>query len=313
MSLRAWVVLPLLVACGGSVELPSVDDEPIELRAWLDGPSRGAGGTLVVQTEFDRDGEIRVPEPVGEGLTFTADGGPTTEDLGQRQVVTQRYVFSGSAGSYEVPPMIATWTDPDGQTAQAESRAIFVDLDVEPPREGELADIVEPPQVWSVPWVPILGVGLLFAGGLLVAFRPRRAATVEEGPPPPPDEVALRRWDEVRRDEALDDEEKARLLALIFRQYVEDALGFGATAWTTTEIVSHLRQMSYLPEGNLPRARRLLRATDRVKFAEAHPGTDFFEDLDSDLRAFVASTRPSAWQQGAEVPPAAEPPVEGAP
>ena len=54
--------------------------------------------------------------------------------------------------------------------------------------------------------------------------------------------------------------------------------------------------MQHLPEGNMARARRLLRATDRVKYAELRPGQDFFEDLEADLRAFVGSTRPRTWE-----------------
>lgn len=294
-----------ILGCGAGGALTGAAPEPVELRAWVDGPPRGTGGTLVVQVAFDLDGEVQVPEPVSEGLEFTPDGGPTTEDLGERQVVTQRYVFSGSKGSYEIPPMIATWTPTGGVDAlseEATSGAIFVDLEAAPPLEEEIVDIVEPPEVWSVPWVPLVGLGLLFAGGLAVAFRPRRVAQDAEGPPEPPDEVALRRWGEVRGDRHLDDEEKARLLALIFRRYTEAALGFEATAWTTTEIVEHLRGLRYLPEGNVPRARRLLRATDRVKFAEDRPEGDFFDDLDADLRAFVASTRPGAWQTGPAAP-----------
>ncbi len=282
-------------------------DGPVVLRAWVDGPPRGAGGTLVVQADFEAGGAVQVPEPIADGLTFTVDGPAITEDLGDRQVVTQRYVFTGAKGSYEIPPMLASWSR-DDTDIQAESRSIFVDLEVEGPGEGELADILEPPEVWSVPWAPLLGLGLLFVGGLAVAFRPRRVVEeADSGPPPPPDEVALSRWAGVRADPALLDDEKARLLALIFRKYVEDALGFPATAWTTTEIVSHLGSMSYLREGDVPRAKRLLRATDRVKFAEDRPGEDFFVDLDSDLRAFVASTRPGAWQvavpEGAPVVP----------
>jgi hypothetical protein len=38
--------------------------------------------------------------------------------------------------------------------------------------------------------------------------------------------------------------------------------------------------------------RRILRATDKVKYAESRPSPEFFEELDSDLRAFIDATRP---------------------
>ena len=91
------------------------------------------------------------------------------------------------------------------------------------------------------------------------------------------------------------DFEKAQALSSIFRDYTEAALGFPASAWTTTEILEKLRSMVRLTEGNVPRARRLLRAPDRVKYAEQVPGRDFFEDLDAALRAFLGSTRPHTW------------------
>ena len=93
--------------------------------------------------------------------------------------------------------------------------------------------------------------------------------------------------------------DKAKALSSIFRDYAEAVLSFPASAWTTTEILEKMRSMSHLAEGNVPRARRLLRATDKVKYAEHRPGEDFFEDLDADLRAFVGSTRPHAWKPDA--------------
>ena len=131
-----------------------------------------------------------------------------------------------------------------------------------------------------------------------MAFGHTRSRPVPEVPAEPPDTVAIRAWEAVRADEALDDERKAQALSRIFRDYTEAALGIPAVAWTTTEILGHLGRMANLPEGNVPRARRLLRATDLVKFAEKKPGTDFFEDLDADLRAFVGSTRPTRWDEG---------------
>ena len=55
--------------------------------------------------------------------------------------------------------------------------------------------------------------------------------------------------------------------------------------------------MAHLPKGNVPRAKKLLRATDLVKYAEVSPESDFFDDMDADLRAFVGSTRPRSWSE----------------
>jgi hypothetical protein len=295
----------LLLAIGCVPDVPGtgiglLSDQPVTVELFLEGEPKAGGGSLVVQASFDPDGQLAPPQPVAEGLSFEPDGPPASERVGGHQVVRQRYVYRGSKGSYEIPPLIATWSGPDGEEVQAETRAVWVDLGVEPPEVGELADIVEPSPVWTVPWGPILavtGAGLLFVGGLVFAFaRPRSA---DQGPVrrEPPDVRVLHAWEAVRKDAALDDEAKAEALSRLFREYTEEVLAFHATAWTTTEIVRKLQSMAQLPEGNVPRAKRLLRATDRIKFADAKAGADLFEELDSDLRAFVGSTRPAAWRE----------------
>ena len=166
----------------------------------------------------------------------------------------------------------------------------------------ELADIAEPPRIWTVPWrVILVGVGLLgtVSLGIYLAFRVTRRGEAVELPPEPPDVAALRAWDRVRRDPALDDLARSLALSQIFREYTEVVLAFPATAWTSTEVLARLTGMQHLPEGNIPRARRLLGATDRVKFAGERGTEQLFEDLDSDLRGFVGSTRPRAWAEEA--------------
>jgi hypothetical protein len=288
------MILALLLACGSVPEDAGVAP-PIELRVALDGAPKKGGGALIVQAEYDADGAVSLPEPAAQGLTFEPDGPPRTERIGDRAVVTQRYVFRGSSGNYEIPPLVAHLEGEGGGT-DASSTSVFVDIDAKPPREGELVDIVEPPPVRRIPWAAIAGIGALFAGGLWLAFRPRKARELPRTPPVPPDVVALRAWDAVRRDATLPVDEKAKRLAALFRVYVEAVLGFEATSRTTTEIVGHLQGLVHLPEGNVPRARRILRATDRVKFAEERPAGEWLEELDADLRAFVDSTRPSAWK-----------------
>jgi hypothetical protein len=267
---------------------------------FLEGEPKAGGGALVVQASFDPEGQLQPPLPVAEGLTFEPDGGPQLERVGTHQVIRQRYVFRGSKGAYEIPPLIATWTGPDGAEAQAETRAVWVDLGVEAPEVGELADIVEPSPIWTIPWGPILavgGAGLLLVGGVVFAFARPRASGAALTPREPPDVRVIHAWEAVRADASLDDEAKAEALSRLFREYTEEVLAFSATAWTTTEILAKLKTMVQLPEGNVPRAKRLLRATDRIKFADAKAGQDLFEELDSDLRAFVGSTLPAAWKE----------------
>jgi hypothetical protein len=214
--------------------------------------------------------------------------------------VTQLYRFGGEPGMYEIPPLVASYTDAEGTREEITSSPLFVDIETKPPRDGDLSDIVDPTPIRIIPWMglaaiggaTVVGAGVI--GGLLyggaVAFR-RPEKVAEE----PPDVAALRRWDAVRRDDTIDAHDKAIALSQIFREYAEIVLSFQATAWTTTETLAHLRDLSHLPEGNIPRAKRLLRATDLIKFADANAGDELLEELDSDLRAFVGSTRPRRW------------------
>ncbi|MEQ1504152.1 MAG: hypothetical protein ABMB14_18055 [Myxococcota bacterium] len=301
--MSGWL-LALIVGCSAPAESPATSATsdarpPVALRVTLDGQPKGGGGKLVVQAEYDPSGTISLPVPEVDGLAFTPDGPPTDEIVGDRAVVTQRYVFRGAKGAYEVPPLEVHWRDAEGPGGQpdrapvdATSSAVFVDVDVPPPREKELADIVEPSPIRRLPWALIGIVGALFAAGLALAFRPRRAATVAVERPIPPDRAAIEAWNRVKVDPALTIHDKATEVARIFRVYVEAVLGFEATSRTTFELLEHLGRMANLPEGNVPRSKRILRAADRVRFAEERPAADWVDELDADLRAFVDSTKP---------------------
>ena len=295
-------MMGLLAACTGSVPedagLGTVDP-PVEVRVLLQGAPRPGGGKLVVQTEYDTQGQVEVPTPTAEGLTFEPDGPPTMEALGPRDVVTQSYVFKGRPGHYEVPPLVATWSSHNGSDeVTAESLSLFFDIEVDPLSVGPLADIEEPAALRSFPWVPVVSIGAVFAVGLLVAFWPRGRREEEEAAPLPPHAVALAAWEAVRANPDLSDEDRARELSVIFRTYAEDALHFEASAWTTSEILVHLRGLEQLPDGNVPRAKRMLRATDKIKYAEERPTGELIEELDADLRAFIDATRPRVWSEG---------------
>ncbi len=284
-----------LLACGA--EAPVAADGGPALRVWLDEVGSGAG-ILVVQAELDQglDG-LDVPRPQSERLSFELAGPPAMELLGERSVITWRWKLSGQQGSHEIAALELALGEGDDATT-LRSAPLWVDLGVEPPRPGELADIVEPEPVIPIPWTLLMigaGLGGLFFGGIWLAFRATSRGEPPELPPEPPDVAALQRWEAIRRDPTLDDMARAHALSQIFRTYVEAVLTFPATAWTTSEILERLRDMAHLPTGNVPRARRLLRATDRVKYAEARPGQDLLEELDADLRAFVGSTRPHSW------------------
>lgn len=284
----------VLLACADSEV--AAEAVPLNAEVWVERLT-GAGGTLVLQTTWDPGGEVELPEPGVDGLRFGAPGEPERERLGRSEVLTVRWPFTGSPGSYEIPAMRVGWDGPTEEDLEILTDPVFVDLGVEPPRVGEIADIRDPSRVWTVPWLALattMVVAGLLGAGVGVAFRLGRRRPVAL-PAEPPDVVAIRRWEAVRGDPSLDDMGKAIGLARIWREYSEAVLAFPATAWTTSEILDRLGGMPHLPEGNVPRARRILRATDRVKFAGVRAAADLFEELDADLRAFVGTTRPHNW------------------
>src|SRR5690606_14113742 len=103
-----WLLLALL-ACQAPAPVP-VEAEPVEVRTWFEGRPGPGGGVLVVQTAFDRDGEVKLPSVAVAGLSVEPVDDPAAERIGDREVVTQRYRFSGPRGSYEIPAFEATWT-----------------------------------------------------------------------------------------------------------------------------------------------------------------------------------------------------------
>jgi hypothetical protein len=268
----------------------------VEVAAWIE--RAPPGHVLVVQVEMPPDGELEPPNPQVRGLEFEALGRPVVEFIGSTEVLTARYGVTGVAGVYEIRGLDVVWTGVADEPQRAEAPALWLDMNVEPPRPDGFADIIEPEPLPTPPWAAIaalLGGGTVLVLGLWIAFRRGGDEPALETQPEMPDAVALRRWDAVRMDPALDSFAKAAALSQIFRDYVEEVLEFPATAWTSTETLRRMAELEHLHIDNVPRAKRLLRATDRVKYAEAGLDAGLFEDLDDDLRNFVSTTRPHAW------------------
>ena len=170
------VTLALLMACTEAPEedrlgYSDVSLVPVEVRVMLDGAPRAGGGDLLVQVEYDETGSVDLPAPTAEGLEFTPNGLPTVEDLGAREVVTQRFIYAGRRGNYEITPITVTWESdgsPGTERHEATSTPVFVDIEADPitPEGLELGDIAEPAAIWRIPWGPILGVATLFLAGL---------------------------------------------------------------------------------------------------------------------------------------------------
>lgn len=259
-----------------------------EVSTWVDELS-ASGGTLTAQVVAPVGVDASLDEPRSTGLTFTPQGDVRAEQAGDLSVVTQTWAFTGKKGSYVIDGPSASW----GEDGLADPPTVFVDLGVDAPREGELADITDPLAISPFPTQMVLiasGVAVLFLAGLWFAFKPRSE------PPAPaplaPDVAALRAWAAASQDASLDDHGRALAISGIFRTYTEAVLAFPATSMTSSEILRYLAGLEHLAAANQPRAKALLRATDRVKFADEAATHELFERLGADLEAFVQSTRP---------------------
>lgn len=287
-------LLLVLTACGtppppDAVELP----EGVQITASLE--SRGPDPELVVTVSAPDDQAWTLPEPTHEQLDFL-DRDERTEHVAGRTLTRRRWVVNGPPGGHRI----------DGLCVQVAGSAepppcadvLWADVGVKPKRDA-MADIVEPAPVRPpLPWAWIAGGTALLAataGALRWRRRADAAAVEEPAPAEPPHLAAIRRWEALRDDPSLSDFDKAVGLSEVFRTYAEASLGFPARAYTTTQTLAHLASLDALPKLNVPRARRLLMATDRVKYAEEPPGDSFFEQLESDLHGFIDATRPRGW------------------
>ena len=192
-----------------------------------------------------------------------------TERAAGRVRLTQRHVLSGPAGSRVIEPLCV-----DDALC---SDALYVDLGPATPPAG-MQDIVEPsppPAPW--PWGTIAAFTAV-SGIAIGAWRRWRRPVVAApatGPDDPAHVVALRRWEALRADPSL-----------------AASLHIPARSLSTSEVLRALGGRAALRDGHLQGAERLLRATDRIKYAEDRPGADKFGIFDEDLRAFIGATRP---------------------
>jgi hypothetical protein len=165
--------------------------------------------------------------------------------------------------------------------------------------QSELEGFVALPALKENPWPKRLG---WIAAGFICALlfllwwwkRPRKPVPVL--PPIAPDKEALSAWAVVWNDPGLDDHDRALALSQIFRRYVERVFHLPASAYTSMEVLDRLK--ATLSEQHFGQSRRLLGATDRIKYARRGGGRSLFESLDSDFRELIAATKPASVEEG---------------
>ncbi len=288
----------LLFACGApELALPlsppraAVERQVVSRRV-------GSGEAVVFQERLSwADGwtppeDFLVVEGVEVTLVDEEVGG--TEDRNWR---TRTWSLAGEDGSYHVPAATLRFVGEGDAHRDVPAAAVDFDIGVEGPT-SDLEGLIAPPVPAPFPWKAWLaaGVGLLCLLALGFwgwrRFQRRRDAPPPPIPLPPPDEEALEAWASLQAMPDLDDHALALGLSRVFRRYLERALdGVLATSWTQREILRALKRLD-LDEDLLGRSKKLLSATDALKFARRGGGERFFSELDQDFRRVVEHTRP---------------------
>lgn len=282
-------MIALLLACR-TPDVPSVATEPTmtaTVRAAKVGKDQPV--ELTIDGSAPQGWTIELGAPSSEGLTVTA-----SDPVQNGSHTSQQFTLTGPAGSYVINLAPGHATGPEGTAKDLPMSPVFVDIGVEGPTGGPMADLLATPSERDIPWVWIgagVGAAALLGVGL---YALRRARTPLPAPPSDPAHVIARRaWDEARRG-GLDDHALALRLSNVLRTYFDDAIGFPASARTTREILAYLEDAGTLDAAHRGRARHILDATDRLKFAREGGGTGFFEALDDDFTAVLDATRPRA-------------------
>lgn len=212
---------------------------------------------------------------------------PAVEGLVIQQVSsgddgTAVWEVSGKAGSYILEVPGAGGLVP-----------VYVDIGVDGPTGGKMADLAtpppSPPPVWPYVLAGVVGLGTLIAAAL--AAWKRWKPIPPAAPPEAPDVIAVREWRALRARTDLVPAELALQLSAVYRRFLDATRVWPATSRTTREILDNLG--AELTAAELDCARRLLSAMDLVKFADREDPTRaglvaLFEQLDADFRQLVS-------------------------
>ncbi len=300
----------LLVACqdAAPVDSSSSTRPPVTLTASVDKAVATTGDVIryEVTLEHDPDIEVSLPEIFSKIQGFKVSDieheGPVERD--GRQVESRVFQLRAfDTGSYVLPALSVTYTDPNGKEQTAGTPQIFVEIQSVLDKGEEQEDIadIKPAQAPPRDYRPLLLVGaaVLLLGGLVGAvvwYLRRRRDREEAAPPPrPPWEEAMQALDALEKGDILDREDHRAYgfaLSEIFRTYLERRFSFPALENTTEEILSAFRRVD-VPLGK-PRdlAHQVLTATDRLKFAKGSLSAEEAERLLDAAREFVAATTP---------------------
>jgi len=257
----------------------------------------GAGEPVVLEERLEWAAGWTAPEvPIAvDGLSVELLEDREEGD-GARRWRVRRFALSGQNGSYFLPAASLRFQGPEGAYRDVPAAAVDFDIGVDGP-SSDLAGLLSPPAEdpvrWKI-WV-LIGLGLIakaiFSWWVWKRWKRWRARPSPPVPLPAPDVEALAAWEELQADPTLNDHARALGLSRIFRRYLERSLeGVLASTWTQREILQALKGKE-LDQALLARSKKVLSATDALKFARRGGGQAFFDELDKDLRRVIEQTR----------------------
>lgn len=260
-----------LAACDAGEAPP---DAPPGPAAWVEAARVAEGEPVRVHAPSTV--QLSVPEALHAVRVSDGDDG------------TSVWEVRGEAGSYVLDVAVPGAPEPV---------SLYIDIGVDGPTAGALEDALPPSPApaprW--PWLLAALAGLVVVG--VGAWRAFVRLRPPEPPPEPdvPDVVARKAWAALRARTDLDAEALAGGLSDVYRRYLDATHAWPATARTRREILDNLA--GELPVAQLERARRLLGATDLVKFSEHGARGALLEALDDDFAALVVP-RPRMLAEG---------------
>lgn len=272
----------LLWACQSASSPPPMAPLSIEaVVGQVDIPS-GEATALTVEVMVEDGLSVQLQPPSSEELTIVSVGQDEPVLMGSHQRLVFHYTFTGEDGSHIIQPGAALIDSAEEPIVAA---PIFVDIGVDGPSGGELAEFASAPEA-AFPWQWLaLGVSGLCAAAGLAAFlrhRSNRPAPVES-----PEHRARRRWTAARATD-VSDPELALMLSSIFEDYLHERHDFPAQASTSQEILRALSERGVLTAQNRPALAAILEASDRLKFGRHGGGDAFFDSLEAAFESVLS-------------------------
>lgn len=316
-----------LVACASGE--PAGDAEtrpPAELRASVDRTAATTGDliTYTVEVEHEPEVEVELDDPGADiaGFRIVDLGRAPVETLASGRLLERRWyeLRADLVGSYVLPALTATYSEPSGPGGDLEAGEIAVDVEsVLPDDRSEATDIRDIKPLRRIDtaasWLLWTGLALAAVALGLAAWwwrrRRRPDGSAPEAPPVPPHDLAIRELERLRRTDFSDLRELRRYyfaVSSVIRAYVEGRFGLNATDLTTEEILARLGGLVRLEPLQARRLERFLVATDQVKFAAHLPAPEEIERTYGQALGFVTATRP---REDAEDGESAAPSSEG--